>query len=658
MSDGRRLLATCSAVVVGVLPLFAVAGCSSSGGSKTAIDIGSAPRAKVRDGGTLRWAIDKVPDTLNVFQADSDQGTARVAGAVLPALFTLDERGRPHRNQDYLKAADIVSRKPRQVVVYKINPKAVWSNGEAVTHEDFVAQWKALNGTDSSYWPARNDGYRQIEKVERGADEREVRVTFAQPYADWRSLFTPLYPRGVMGNADAFNDGSRSKLPVSAGPFELAEVQHGGKDPSVTLVRSDTWWGDKAKADRLVLRAVPYDRRAGELDRNALDIAELSARAPAPAGGSAAAHYPSFAEARGIKVRKASDAALTQLTLNGTTGPLADEQVRKAVARAIDRKALAKAVLQPLGLPAKALGNHLITPDQDGYHDNSSVLGGPNRDAASKLLARAGWRPGQPKPVPSPKASAAPSSGGPSHPGDSHPSDRPAPASKSAQPTHPKRDAPSAAEGSAAAGSDQGEARRGQGAKPPADTNPQGNVRVVEPSTLRVKHGKPLSLRLVVPGQAALLGTIGEEIAEMLSKVGARTEIIKVSDDSFFRDHVAAGQFDLAVFSWPATAFPATEARPIYAKPLPAPDGSLIVEQNYARIGTDEIDRLFSRASGELDAGVARSLADDADQRIWASGHSLPLFQRPQLVAVKEGLANVGAFGFLTPRYQDMGFTG
>ena len=31
-------------------------------------------------------------------------------------------------------------------------------------------------------------------------------------------------------------------------------------------------------------------------------------------------------------------------------------------------------------------------------------------------------------------------------------------------------------------------------------------------------------------------------------------------------------------------------------------------------------------------------------------------YQRPQLVAVKPGLRNAGAFGFGTPRYQDIGF--
>lgn len=45
-----------------------------------------------------------------------------------------------------------------------------------------------------------------------------------------------------------------------------------------------------------------------------------------------------------------------------------------------------------------------------------------------------------------------------------------------------------------------------------------------------------------------------------------------------------------------------------------------------------------------------------ADARIWAAAASIPLYQRPELVAAKAGLANAGAFGLAAPRYQDIGW--
>ncbi len=58
----------------------------------------------------------------------------------------------------------------------------------------------------------------------------------------------------------------------------------------------------------------------------------------------------------------------------------------------------------------------------------------------------------------------------------------------------------------------------------------------------------------------------------------------------------------------------------------------------------------------ELDEEAARDLLKRTDARIWAAAGSIPLFQRPEVVAVRSNLANAGAFGFATPRYQDIGF--
>jgi peptide/nickel transport system substrate-binding protein len=64
----------------------------------------------------------------------------------------------------------------------------------------------------------------------------------------------------------------------------------------------------------------------------------------------------------------------------------------------------------------------------------------------------------------------------------------------------------------------------------------------------------------------------------------------------------------------------------------------------------------MDRAGQSLDPEQARAEANAADKLIWKQASVLPLYQRPQLVAVKESLANVGARGFHELRYQDIGF--
>jgi peptide/nickel transport system substrate-binding protein len=260
-----------------VLVLPVLAGCSSgeeqSRGKPPAQDIAPADRELVADGGTLRWAVDTMPATLNSFQADADATTGRIAGAVLPALFTLDADGRPQRNPDYLESAEIVEREPKQVVLYKLNQQAVWSDGREIGAPDFLAQWRALSGKDSSYWTARNAGYDRIQKVERGENDLEVKVTFTKPYADWQSLFTPLYPKDVTGTPAAFNDGARTKLKATAGPFRISKIDQAAH--TTTLVPNPRWWGDRPKLDKLVLSAVPREKRVAALTAGSLDLADV-----------------------------------------------------------------------------------------------------------------------------------------------------------------------------------------------------------------------------------------------------------------------------------------------------------------------------------------------------------------------------------------------
>ncbi|GAA3375107.1 ABC transporter family substrate-binding protein [Streptomyces sannanensis] len=683
VSRTLRSLALLTTGVLTIPVLAALSGCDTKGDAGTApvaaADVGSASRDLIADGGTLRWAVDAMPQTFNAFQADADATTTRLAGALLPSLFTLDERGRLQRNPDYLESAEIVETEPRQVVLYKLNQQAVWTDGREIGAPDFLAQWRALSGRDSAYWTAHNAGYDRIEKVERGANDLEVRVTFAKPYADWRALFTPLYPKDVTAGPASFNDGARTTLKATAGPFRLtADTREG----AVTLIRNPRWWGRPAKLDTLVFQAVPRDQRAAALAAGTVDLAEVD-RAAAERiaaarrnGTGTGAVRPTGRDAdeqrslSGYRVRKSLEPAYTQLALNGGSGPLADERVRRAVARALDRKEIAETVLKPLGLPAVPVGSHLALAGQPGYADSSDALGAQDAQKARALLAEAGWTPGGArqksaggkagsKPVTKAddkrQRDEDPNEGlyiinADSKPGDA-PSGRllpdPAPGVAPHGAAVQEQDA-------VGAGSRHGVA----GAYAPMGTAAPAPAAGDKANGPLGKDGKPLMLRFVLPSGpgSESLRAVGDRIIGMLDAVGIGTEIIKVSDDSFFKDHIASGAFDLALYTWPATAFPATDARPIFAKPEPAADGSLLVEQNYSRVGTDRIDQLFDQAVAELDAEEGRKLVKQADARIWAAAGSIPLYQRPQLVAVRQNLANAGAFGFATPAYQDIGY--
>lgn len=738
-----------AAVLIAAGVTLPLAGCDTSPGNAAgaAHDITAVSREQLRPGGTVRWAVDEAPETFNVFQADAGEATDRVAGAVLPRLFTLDEHGRPTADPDYLQSAEVEERSPKQRVVYRLNPRAVWSDGRPIGAEDFEAQWLALNGEDTAYWTARNAGYDRIESVEAGDEPGEVEVVFDEPYADWQVLFSPLYPMSVTKTPEAFNEGSRKGIAEVAGPFTIKAddgAKDGGRDgkkdtksgkykdgkkndgkkndgkkdgrkkdgkkdgkkkgkkagsdasepTSVTLVRNPRWWGDRALLDRLVFEELPRGTgREKALDAGRLNIAEVerdgaleAARAERAAASSVQvertdrtqdgkpADLVSLPKAgpRPYTVHRALEPAYTQLALNGSSGPLADERVRRAVARAVDRGTLARSVLGPHGLPAKPLGSHLLMPGQPGYSDQSAALGPQDVIAAQKLLAEAGWKGG-------PRSEEAEAKGAAgredrdradgAHSGDDKPPagvlptyDLPLSVTQPARTQHVVlgRQAELWAAAAEHGKSSKPYKKAVRAARLARAALAEREASVAQPPRQRpfVKRGKPLTLRFVVPEGPGTeqLRSVASRVVRMMDNIGVRTDVVEADEPGYFKDYIAAGEYDMALYSWPGTPYPATDARPIYAKPVPSPDGSLVVEQNYTRVGTDEIDQLFDQAVSELDDEAAQELLTRADARIWAAAGSIPLYQRPQLVATTRNLANAGAFGFATPRYQDIGY--
>jgi peptide/nickel transport system substrate-binding protein len=99
------------------------------------------------------------------------------------------------------------------------------------------------------------------------------------------------------------------------------------------------------------------------------------------------------------------------------------------------------------------------------------------------------------------------------------------------------------------------------------------------------------------------------------------------------------------------SSFPVSAAQSIYLKP----NGDNI-RQNYARIGSEQLDGVLHEAAQELDPAKAIARANEADKLIWDEVHSLTNYQRPDIWAAKKQLANMGAYGFASIVYEDIGW--
>jgi peptide/nickel transport system substrate-binding protein len=550
------------------LVLLGAAGCKTGGSSKEggstksgsgANDINTTDREDLAQGGKLTWPLETYPPNFNYNELDGTLGdNASVISALMPNMFNVDASAQLTLNADYATSAELTATQPKQIVTYKLNPKATWDDGSPITVADFEAQWKALSGKDASFHVSSSNGYDRIESVAKGADDREIVVTFAQPFVDWQGLFSPLYPASTNKDAALFNDGWKDKTLTTAGPFKTAAIDSTGK--TIRLVRNDKWWGRRPILDEIVFRQIDRDAQPDALANGEIDFIGI---------GSSVDRLRRAEGISGIALRHSSAPTFNHMTINGQSPVMSDLNVRKALAQSIDRDAIAKTLLGPLGVKPTPLNNHLYMTNQAGYEDNSKDL--PfDTDAAGKLLDAAGWK--------------------------------------------------------------------------------------LAGGGTRMKDGKELVLRLpLVP-----TSTIGKQIAElcrnMAQKVGIKIDIVSVTGDDFFPKYVSLGNFDIVLFAWQGGVFPVTSSKSIYVTPKQLPDGSQDVQQNYARIGTPEIDKLYDEAVGTFDKDKQVEIGNQIDKLVWGEVHSLTFYQVPDIIAAKEKLANFGAFGFASTIYEDIGF--
>ncbi|HKR52035.1 MAG TPA: ABC transporter family substrate-binding protein [Pseudonocardiaceae bacterium] len=521
------------------------------------IDIAATPVDTLRDGGSFRWPLASFPANFNYNHLDGTyEPTDQMLRSVMPYIFLSQADGTVKTDDNYLTSAELTSTNP-QVATYTVRDEAIWSDGTPITWRDFTAQWQALNGSNKDFRIASSTGYTDIASVERGTSDKQVVVTFARPFSDWQVLFNPLYPAATNTNPGVFNTGWIQRLPVTAGPYRVEQIDQTAK--TITVVRDEKWWGRKPRLDRIAFRVIPDEAEFDALANNEIDFIDI---------GPDVNQFTRAQGATGVKVHKALAPNYRHITFNGNPGSiLADQQLRIAIQKGINSRAIAQAQIGRIVPDPTPLGNHIFVQGQRGYQDNSQVVGYDPAEA-SRMLDALGWT-------------------------------RPATA---------------------------------------------------QDAGTRRKNGRDLVIRDVIPAQVPVAEQESRQVQQFLSQIGVKVEITPVPTDDFFDKHIRPGNFDMTHFAWIGTAFPISEKGAIYST-----RGD--TQQNFGGIGNETINNLFAEASRELDPTRKIELANRIDQEIWKTGHSLLFYQRPNVIAVRDGVANFGAFGFADPVYTDIGFT-
>ncbi|ORW02456.1 ABC transporter family substrate-binding protein [Mycobacterium kyorinense] len=373
-----------------VLMLVVVTGCSNgyrdlpqthAARVGSTSDINPRDPATLRDGGNLRLALTSFPENFNELNIDGNTAdVGSIVSPTLPGAFITQPDGSLKLNTDYFTDVELTSTTP-QVVTYTINPKAVWSDGTPITWEDLKSEVDACSGRDKRYLIASRAGFERVKSVTRGVDDRQAVVTFAEPYAEWRGMFAGgMQPRSMTANPEVFNKGQLNAPGPSAGPFIVTTIDRTAQ--RIVLTRNPRWWGAKPRLDSITFLVLDAAAVIPALQNNAIDAA----------GVGTLDDMVTAQRTPGIVIRTAPAPTWYHLTFNGAPGSiLADEKLRLAICRGIDRQAIVDVVQHGLtGRPAP-LDNHVYVAGQVGYQNNSAP-GAYNPDQARRDLDALGWK--------------------------------------------------------------------------------------------------------------------------------------------------------------------------------------------------------------------------------------------------------------------------
>jgi peptide/nickel transport system substrate-binding protein len=327
-------------------------------------------------------------------------------------------------DDELMDSVEIVSEDP-QVIEYVVNADAVWSDGEPIDCDDFQLQYYANNGAylqlDDAGEPVIDaetegevflfdlvgtSGYESMDTVECSEDGKTITVTYAEPFADWQSVFGGQIPAHVIERESgvddllaAFEADDREAIEaiaetyntlytVNPGEINTDTMLSGGKyaigsweaGSSITLVPNENYWGTPANGD-VVIRII-----AEEAQAQALANGEIQAMDPQPSVDL----IGQLQGINGVTVETGAQYIWEHFDFNFNSEIWSDIRVREAFAKCLPRQQIVDTLIAPVDETAEVLNNRWIQPFEDGYQDNSGGVAELDLEAAQALLDESG----------------------------------------------------------------------------------------------------------------------------------------------------------------------------------------------------------------------------------------------------------------------------
>lgn len=554
---------TGKAVLVGVTALtLVITGCSSSKSKG-----GTTDNTKAGSGTLIYGESTAFPENLMpLIAAGNSTAGGNLEVNLMRGAFNSAPSITYTPDTDQVLSATSTMVDGQQVVDMKLNPKAVWADGEPITSADYVftaskvfqSQDPKKDGCASLLSTTGTD---QIESA-TAVSPTEVKYTFfkGQAYADWEGLFAAGNGAIAVISKHVFDKGTPAAtcayitagwpvaqgIPLGAqnGPWLLEPGNINVQAKSFTLVPNPKYWGAKPKLAKLVDAYIGSD---SDTNVKALQNQEVNMIYPQPQLDL----VKNLQSLSGVTTEVNFGVSFEHLDFNTKDPLLSHLEIRQAIAYAIDRKSLVQATVGQFSDKAQLLGNRLLMNNQAGYVDNGSEYDTQNIAKAKALLTGIGCTMG---------------SGG-----------------------------------------------------------------------IYNCFGKPLSFQVMTTQDNPLRDQTITTIAQQVKAAGIKlTEF--ASPDIFGgtdKPHSLVSEgFQIALFAWVGGPSLSPNAS-IYQSPAKGQG------QNYTQIGTPEIDAALTAMSTAADNTAEIAAANKADQLLWAQMATLPLYQKPTLLAFDQSFKGI-----------------